>query len=352
MVAARDARDWAASGGLHGLGDSLYTPFSGVDGDDIDWDAYRALVRYCVGDLGHAMLWLTSGIAEWWSLTMAERKALVEVAVEEARAAAPGAVVQACTSAACAKDALELTQHAQEHGADICYLQTPPMEVHAGDGVLRFFQYIADRTDIALGMFNSPSSGYSLTAREMAEIYHRVPAVVSVKEGVPDSTSITPELHALAPGLVIWECDTLVYQAGWLQEGIVGAAQLGTAGYLYETPDDQWYTQYWQLIWEGRLEESRAFHKAHAHKTGMGSFGGWLTEYPGRAGYFTHWGEAFKVAAAAIGLPIGDYPFSRPPQAILPEDARAEIRLAYERAGMAGKALRSRSIGAKVPATA
>src|SRR3974390_2710599 len=103
MVAARDARDWAASGGLHGIGDSLYTPFSGVDGDDIAWDAYRALVRYCVGDLGHAMLWLTSGIAEWWSLTIAERRALVEVAIEEARAAAPGTVVQACTSAASAK---------------------------------------------------------------------------------------------------------------------------------------------------------------------------------------------------------------------------------------------------------
>ena len=51
MVAARDARAWAADGGLHGIGDSLYTPFCGKDGDDIDWDAYRTLVRYCVGDL-------------------------------------------------------------------------------------------------------------------------------------------------------------------------------------------------------------------------------------------------------------------------------------------------------------
>ena len=85
MVSARDARAWAADGGLRGIGNSLYTPFNGRDGDDIDWDAYRALVRYCVGDLNHAMLWLTSGIAEWWSLTLAERKQLLEVAVEEAR---------------------------------------------------------------------------------------------------------------------------------------------------------------------------------------------------------------------------------------------------------------------------
>src|SRR6478736_10285345 len=102
MATARDARDWARTS-LRGIGDSLYTPFTGADGDDIDWDAYRTLVRYCVGDLGHAMLWLTSGIAEWWSLTIDERKQLLEVAVAEARAIAPDTVIQACTSAGSAK---------------------------------------------------------------------------------------------------------------------------------------------------------------------------------------------------------------------------------------------------------
>ena len=104
MPSARDAKDWAAKGGLHGIGDSLYTPFSGTDGDDIDYDAYRALVRYCVGDLGHSMLWLTSGIAEWWSLTMDERKKLVEYAIEEARGVNPDVLIQECTRAKSAKD--------------------------------------------------------------------------------------------------------------------------------------------------------------------------------------------------------------------------------------------------------
>jgi 4-hydroxy-tetrahydrodipicolinate synthase len=345
MVAARDARAWAADGGLRGIGNSLYTPFAGRDGDDIDWDAYRTLVRYCVGDLDHAMLWLTSGIAEWWSLTLDARKRLLEVAVEEARAINPAVVVQANTAANCAKEVVELTLHAQEHGADIAYVQTPTMEVHGGEGVLRFFQYLADRTDIALGMFNSPSSGYVLTPAEMAQIHRQIPAVVAVKEGTQDSIMPTLELHALAPELVIWECDTLVYEAGWLQDGIVGPAQLGTAGYLHETPDDKWYTHYWELIWAGALVDARRFRQENADHSGMGLTGGWFTDFPGRPGYFTHWGEAFKVAAATIGLPIGDYPFSRPPQAILPEEARLAIRTAFEKSGMAGKA-------AKVLATA
>ena len=77
MATASEARGWAR-GALRGIGDSLYTPFCGPDGDDIDWDAYRTLVRYCVSDLGHPMLWCTSGIAEFWSLTLDERKRLLE----------------------------------------------------------------------------------------------------------------------------------------------------------------------------------------------------------------------------------------------------------------------------------
>ncbi|MGP0032678.1 MAG: dihydrodipicolinate synthase family protein [Acidimicrobiales bacterium] len=340
MPEAREAREWAAGGGLHGIGDSLYTPFSGPDGEDIDWDAYRTLVRYCVSELHHDMLWLTSGIGEWWSLTMEERKRLLEVAVEEARSITPAVVIQACTSASSAKDCVELTLHAQEQGADICFLQTPPMEVHAGEGVLRFFQYVADRTDIALGMFNSPSSGYVLTAQEMAAIHHQIPAVVAVKEGVQDSVSRTPALHALAPELVIWECDLIVYNAGWLQQGIVGPAQLGTSGYLYETPDNLAYSRYWNLIWSGELDEAAAFWRGSGLEARSAGMGSWLVQYPGRPDYFTHWGEAFKYAASVIGLPVGAYPQSRPPQGLLPDEAKHQIRRTLEMAGMAGTARR------------
>jgi 4-hydroxy-tetrahydrodipicolinate synthase len=338
MPSAKEAREWAAGGGLHGIGDSLYTPFCGTDGEGIDWDAYRRLVRYCVGDLQHDMLWLTSGVGEWWSLTMAERMQLLEMAAHEARSVAPNTVIQACTSAASAKDCVELTLHAQEHGADICYVQTPPIEVHAGEGVLRFFQYVADRTDIALGMFNSPSSGCVLSAPEMAAIAHAIPAVVAVKEGVMDSTARSFALHTLAPELIIWECDLIAYSAGWLQHGIVGPAQLGTSAYLFETPGKLIYRRYWELIWAGQLSDAAAWAKQSgldARSAGMGS---WLVQYPGRPDYFTHWGEAFKYAASVIGLPIGDYPFSRPPQGLLPEAAKDQIRTCLQETGLAGAA--------------
>lgn len=334
MPSAREARDWARSGGLRGIGDSLYTPFSGTDGDDIDWDAYRALVRYCVGDLQHDMLWLTSGIAEWWSLTMDERKKLLEIAIEEGRALNPNVVIQACTAANSAKDTVELTQHAQAAGADIAYIQTPPMELHGGEGTLRFFQYVADRTDIALGTFNSPSSGYVLTPQEIARIAEEVPAVCATKEGsfLPYASKA---LHKLAPELVIWECDLIVYRAGWYQEGVVTLSQLGTCGYLYETPENKRYTKYWELIGAGEIGEAIR----HSAESGLDRYseeiGSWFTKYPARSDYFTHWGSAFRYAAHVIGLPMGDYHESRPPQGILPEEAKAQIRRAMENTGFA-----------------
>ena len=332
MATASDARTWARTQ-LRGIGNSLYTPFSGPDGDDIDWAAYRTLVRYCVGDLGHEMLWCTSGIAEFWSLTLDERKRLLEVAIEEGRRANPDVVVQACTASMSAKDCVELTRHAQQVGADIAYIQTPMMETHGGEGVLRFFRYVADRTDIALGMFNSPSSGYVLTAAESARIYDEIPAVCATKEGAfrPHNSRV---LHELAPGLVIWECDLTVYRAGWLRAGIVCPAQLGTAGYLHETPQHKILTPYWDLIYNDKLTEAMDY----ARDVGMDRFdldmAGVYTSYPGRPDYFTHWGGAFKHAAAVLGLPVGDYPHSRAPQALLPDAAKAQIETAYGRLGL------------------
>jgi 4-hydroxy-tetrahydrodipicolinate synthase len=332
MATAGEARAWAR-GALRGIGDSLYTPFCGPDGDDIDWDSYRTLVRYCVGDLGHPMLWCTSGVGEFWSLTLDERKRLLEVAIEEGRGANPGVVVQACTSAMTAKDCLDLTLHAQQAGADIAYIQTPMMEVHGGDGVLRFFQYIASRTDIALGMFNSPSSGYVLTAAESARIFDEVPAVCATKEGafLPQNSR---RLHQLAPGLVIWECDKTVARAGWVHAGIVCPAQLGTVGYLTETPQRPLLSEYWDLVMGDKLIEAMDYWR----DSGLDQFdldlGSWWTCYPARSDYFTHWGGAFKYAASLLGLPIGAYPHSRPPQAELPAEAKAQIESAYRRLGL------------------
>ena len=110
--------------------------------------------------------------------------------------------------------------------------------------------------------------------------------------------------------------------------------QLGTAGYLFETPKKRALSEYWDLVWNDKLVEAMDY----AQESGLDQFEldmrGWFTRYPGRPDYFTHWGGAFKYAASVIGLPVGSYPESRPPQAKLPEQARIDIRAAYRRFGL------------------
>jgi 4-hydroxy-tetrahydrodipicolinate synthase len=176
-------------------------------------------------------------------------------------------VVQACTAATSPKDCVELTRHAQEVGAD-----------------------------------------------ESARIYDEIPAVCATKGGAfrPQNSR---RLHELAPELVIWECDLTVYRAGWLRAGIVCPAQLGTVGYLHETPRHRILTSFWKHIYGDKLSEAIDY----ARTSGMDQFDLDMDSvfvcHPGRPECFTHWGGAFKHAAALLGLPIGDYPHSRAPQA-------------------------------------
>ena len=117
---------------------------------------------------------------------------------------------------------------------------------------------------------------------------------------------------------------------------VVGPAQLGTTGYLYETPQRRTLTEYWEMIWNDKLVEAMDY----AVESGLDQFSvdiaSWFTCYPGRRDYFTHWGAAFKYAASVLSLPMGDYAESRPPQAELPEQAKAQIREAYRRFGLIG----------------
>ena len=55
--------------------------------------------------------------------------------------------------------------------------------------------------------------------------------------------------------------------------------------------------------------------------------------HPARPGMFTHWGAGFKFGASLLGLPVGDYPHSRPPQTAFPDELKGPISEAYAASG-------------------
>ena len=110
---------------------------------------------------------------------------------------------------------------------------------------------------------------------------------------------------------------------------------MGTAGYLFETPQRRLFTEYWDLVWNDKLIEAMDY----ARESGLDQFeldmGSWFTCYPGRPDYFTHWGGAFKYAASVLGLPDRvTIPIRGPRRRSCPTKAGTQIRTAYQRLGL------------------
>ena len=104
------------------------------------------------------------------------------------------------------------------------------------------------------------------------------------------------------------------------------AGILGGSGYLYELPDIRVYSAQWDLLVSDKLSEAID----HWYESGLddlvarlhGAFGASNVE-----AVYTHWGSAFKAAAHVLGLPVGSYDRSRPPQ---PPTAASPARPLFE----------------------
>jgi len=330
MASALEARDWAP-GALRGIVDSLYTPFSGSGGEEIDEAAYQSLIEYCIGTLDHDGIWVGGLVGECWALSVDERKRLLEIGVTVTRSIKPGALIEACPASTNVLDTVELARHAKSVGADVCFLIPPYFEAKSYDAMREVLSYVTERTDIALGLFNTHAAGWILTPDECARLADEFPAICAVKNGM-FRPSHSAALHRLAPELVIWECDMLAYRGGFLQRGISAPGILGGTAYLYEVPGNTVYSDQWALLMKNDLSAAvDHYYDSGLDDLVMGlhkSFGASNMDAP-----YTHWGSAFKAAAATLGLPVGNYARSRPPQPELPAAQKLAIHEVYVSAG-------------------
>jgi 4-hydroxy-tetrahydrodipicolinate synthase len=291
----------------------------------------RGLVDHCIGALDHDGIWVGGLVGEYWALRTEERKRILEIGIERARAIKPDVIVEACPASTNVLETVELANHAAATGADICFLIPPYFEARGYDSMREVLLYVTERTDIALGLFNTHAAGWILTPDECARLVDEFPAIWAVKNGM-FRPSHTAALHRLAPELVIWECDMLAYRGGFLRRGIVSAGILGGSAYLYDLPHNRLYSAQWDLIVSDKLSEAID----HWYDSGLDELVTSLHRAFGASNVestYSHWGSAFKAAAAELGLPVGDYARSRPPQPPLPDAMRHAIRAAYKAVG-------------------
>jgi len=154
---------------------ALVTPFS--DGE-VDWDAFGRLIDFQI-DGGTQGLVPCGTTGESPTLSHAEHDRVIEFTVEQAAGRVP---VIAGTGSNSTAEALRLTTHAKEAGADACLIVNPYYNKPTQQGMYEHVQRLAE-ANLPIVLYNIPGrTGIELTPETIARMYENIEPVVAVKE--------------------------------------------------------------------------------------------------------------------------------------------------------------------------
>lgn len=176
---------------LRGSYPPLVTPFRN---GRIDRDAFAELIERQVAEGSHGIV-VAGTTGEPSSLTIQERKELVEAAVKAAAGRLP---VAASTGSQSYADTAELTRHAEQAGADAVLVVTPYYIKPPQQGLIEYFIGIGSLTSLPLLIYHIPGrAAVSITTSTVAKIAERLPNLVGMKHASTDLEIITEMLARL-----------------------------------------------------------------------------------------------------------------------------------------------------------
>jgi 4-hydroxy-tetrahydrodipicolinate synthase len=158
----------AARAQFRGVWAAIHTPFT--PDYRLDERGLRDNMRHYTDVLAVDGIFCAGTMGEFWALTQAERKRVVEIVVEESRGKCR---VIAHTGHHSPDETVELTNHAAAVGADFAVVINPyyPMADEGRDeAIYQWFAYVCERTEIGIWMFDTPFSWVALTPEVTARI--------------------------------------------------------------------------------------------------------------------------------------------------------------------------------------
>jgi 4-hydroxy-tetrahydrodipicolinate synthase len=218
----------AARDRLTGLWAATITPFT-ADGT-LDEAALRNDLDRLTGDLGIDGIFCGGVMSEFWALSGAERRRLVEVVADGCRGKCP---VLAHTGHHSAAETIELTRHAARAGADFAVVINPYYPPASDEGLYRWFAHVCANVDIGVWLFDTGYAGVSLSTGLIGRLA-AIENVCGIKVGRPHARYL--ELLA-AVGDTILVCSP--HEETWLENMRDHGQRVymsSAAPYLYQTP--------------------------------------------------------------------------------------------------------------------
>lgn len=159
---------------FEGVFPAIITPF--LKDESLDEEGLKKNIRY-LSNTGISGIVPCGTTGESATLTFEEHKRVVEIAVEASKVP-----VIAGTGSNNTREAMELTRHAAEAGADAALLITPYYNKPTDKGMFEHFKAVAEKCDIPIVLYNVPSrTGINLKPELVAKL-SKVKNIVAIKE--------------------------------------------------------------------------------------------------------------------------------------------------------------------------
>jgi 4-hydroxy-tetrahydrodipicolinate synthase len=174
---------------------ALITPFKN---GEVDARAFQRLVNWQIDQGTHGLVPVgTTG--ESPTLTHEEHKAVIALCIEAAAGRVP---VIAGTGSNCTSEAVALTRHAKDAGADGALVVTPYYNKPTQEGLYLHYKAINDAADIPIIIYNIPGrSIVDMSVETMTRLF-KLPNIVGVKDATANMARVSQQRAALGTEFV------------------------------------------------------------------------------------------------------------------------------------------------------
>ena len=160
-----------------GAGVAIVTPMK--ENEEVNYEKLQELIEWQI-DQGTDAIIIAGTTGESSTLTMEEHSKVIKAAVEFAKHRVP---VVAGSGSNCTREAIYLTQEAEEAGADGILAVTPYYNKATQNGLHEHYRQIAAHTPKPIIIYNVPSrTGCNMLPETVARIADSCPNVTGIKE--------------------------------------------------------------------------------------------------------------------------------------------------------------------------
>ena len=173
-----------------GAGVAIVTPMYG--NEEVNYDKLEEIINQQI-DGGTDSIIITGTTGEASTLSMEEHRAVIKAAVEFTKHRIP---VIAGTGSNCTKTAIQLSQEAEEDGADGLLIVTPYYNKASQAGLVKHYSQIAQSTKLPIIMYNVPGrTGCNLLPETVATLFKQEENIVGLKEATGNMAQASKTMY-------------------------------------------------------------------------------------------------------------------------------------------------------------